>query len=124
MTTPDRVVRSFLECMEARHWPGARALVADDAVIDYTATGERFRGAAFVAMNEAYPEGWTIEIVDVVAAGDRVAAQIRVAQPDGVDWCAGFYTVADGLIRGGTEHWVRERAEPAPAWRAPFTVPG
>jgi ketosteroid isomerase-like protein len=117
-------VRALFERMQARDWSGARAVMADDAVIRYSATGEVFTGDSFMAMNEAYPEGWTIEIVDIAAAGDRVAAQVRVPNGGQIDWLSGFYTVVDGRIAEGHEHWVTERAEPAPAWRAPFTVEG
>ncbi|MDO9175528.1 MAG: nuclear transport factor 2 family protein [Actinomycetota bacterium] len=116
------VVRSFLERMEARDWVGATALMAPDASISYSATGERFTGSSFMAMNEAYPEGWRLEPVDVVAAGERVAVQVRVPNGDQVDWLSGFYTVVDGRIVEGHEHWVTERSEPAPEWRAPYTV--
>ncbi|MEQ1700845.1 MAG: nuclear transport factor 2 family protein [Ilumatobacteraceae bacterium] len=116
------VVRALFERMQARNWAGAREVMAVDAVITYSATGEVFTGASFMAMNEAYPEGWTIEIVDILAAADRVAAQIRVPNSGQIDWLSGFYTVADGRIVEGHEHWVTERAEPTPDWRRPFNV--
>lgn len=119
---PADVVRQLFERMQARDWPGAAALMSPTAVIRYTATGEHFTGANFMAMNEAYPDGWNIEVVDVVASGDRVAAHIRVPNGDQIDWLSGFYTVADGMIVDGTEHWVTEAAEPAPAWRTAFTT--
>lgn len=118
------VVRALFERMQARDWAGAREVMADDARVTYSATGEVFTGAAFMAMNEAYPEGWTIEIIDILAAGHRVAAQICVPNGGQIDWLSGFYTVADGRIVEGHEHWVTERAEPAPDWRAPFTTAG
>ena len=121
---PADVVRALFERMQARDWMGARATMADHAVIRYSATGEVFTGAVFMAMNEAYPEGWTIEIVDIAAAGDRVAAQVRVPNGGQIDWLSGFYTVADGRIVDGHEHWVTEHAEPAPEWRKPFTAAG
>ena len=118
---PADVVHALFERMQARDWVGARAMMAHHAVIRYSATGETFDGASFMAMNEAYPEGWTIEIVDIAAAGDRVAAQIRVPNGGQIDWLSGFYTVVDGQIVEGHEHWVTERAEAPPEWRAPFT---
>lgn len=65
-------------------------------------------------MNRAYPEGWSIEIVETVAEGSRVAAQVSVHQGDDTFWCAGFYEIADGVIESGVEHWVTERSEPPP----------
>ena len=118
------VITALFERMQARDWVGARQVMADDARITYSATGEVFTGAVFMAMNEAYPEGWTIEIVDIAAAGDRVAAQVRVPNGGQIDWLSGFYTVAGGRIVEGHEHWVTEHAEPAPEWRKPFTAAG
>lgn len=51
------VVRTLFERMQARDWAGAREVMATDATIRYSATGEVFTGASFMAMNEAYPEG-------------------------------------------------------------------
>lgn len=116
------VVRALFERMQARDWAGAREVMATDATIRYSATGEAFAGAGFMAMNEAYPEGWTIEVVDILATGDRVAAQVRVPNGGQIDWLSGFYTVRNGVIVEGHEHWVTEHAEPAPDWRAPFTT--
>lgn len=123
MHTAD-VVRALFERMQARDWAGAREVMAVDAVITYSATGEVFSGTSFMAMNEAYPEGWTIEVVDIVATGDRVAAQVRVPNGGQIDWVSGFYTVADGMIVDGSEHWVTDGREPAPDWRRPYTVDG
>ena len=118
--TPDEVVRGFFERMQARDWDGAGALLSDDIVIDFTETGERFEGGGFLAMNRAYPEGWTIEVVEVLAVGSRVAAQVRVSQPPETFGCAGFYSVAGGEILAGVEHWVTERSGAPPDWRAEF----
>jgi hypothetical protein len=117
------VVRSFFERMQARDWDGAEELLFSAAVIEFSATGERFRGEDFVAMNAAYPEGWSIEVVDTLTDGDRVAAQVRVTQGDDVFWCAGFYRVGDGQIDAGVEHWVSEGSESPPEWRRRFTIP-
>lgn len=119
---PDEVVRQLFERMQAREWAAASAVVSPDATVRYSATGEVFSGASFMAMNEAYPEGWTIEVIDIVGSGPRVAAQVRVPHGDQIDWLSGFYTVVGGVIVEGVEHWVTEHSEPAPVWRAPFTI--
>lgn len=119
-TSAAGVVRSFFEAMEARDWTRARTLVADDAAIDWTETAERFVGQRFVDVNEAYPEGWTIDVVEVLDSGHRAAAQVRVTLDDETFWCAGFYTVRDGRIAGGTEHWVTAGSQEPPEWRLGF----
>lgn len=119
--TPDDVVSEFFVRIEARDWTGAAELLAPDVHVEFTATGERFDGPNYLAMNEAYPEGWTITVHETLSSGDRVAAQISVDQDGQRFWCAGFYTVGDGLIATGIEHWVTEGADPAPEWRARYT---
>lgn len=120
MGEPAKVVRSFFESMEARDWAAAERMLSPELRIDYTETGEHFSGGDFLAMNRAYPEGWRIEVVEVIAEGERVAAQIRVPHDGSVFWCAGFYTVEGGQITSGTEHWVTERSAVPPEWRKPF----
>lgn len=107
--------------MEARQWDDAGALLAADVHIEFTETGEVFDGSAFLAMNRAYPEGWSIEVVETIGDGTRVAAQVRVRHGDDTFWCAGFYDVIDGRIRSGVEHWVTERSEQPPAWRRQYS---
>ncbi len=60
-------------------------------------------------------------MVETIPAGDRVAAQVRVAHDGHVYWCAGFYTVTAGTISDWIEHWVTEGADTPPAWRSAFT---
>ena len=118
-----QVVREFFERMEARDWDAAGERLAPDVRIDFTETGERFEGPGFLAMNRAYPEGWTIDVVEVLAGeGGRVAAQVRVDQGETTFWCAGFYTVANDRIAEGVEHWVTAGSEEPPEWREPFRV--
>lgn len=114
------MVRSFFELMEARDWDGAGALLAPDLHIEFTETGERFDGPNFLAMNRAYPEGWSITVVETIAAGDRVAAQVRVGLGDTTFWCAGFYLVDGPVIASGVEHWVTQGSAPPPEWRRPY----
>lgn len=122
MSDAAETVRRFFERMEARDWDGAGALLAPAVHIEFTETGERFDGPAFLAMNRAYPDGWTIEVVEVLTSGDRVAAQVRVDHGDDTFWCAGFYTVSGGVIVDGVEHWVTAGSVEPPAWRRPFTT--
>ena len=119
---PAAVVRRFFESMEARDWDAAGACLSPELVIDFTETGERFVGGNFLAMNRAYPDGWVIRVVEVLSVAARVAAQVEVTLEDDVFWCAGFYTVSDGLISQGVEHWVTAGSEQPPEWRQPFTA--
>jgi len=116
------VVRQFYERMQARDWTAAAELLSPTVEIRFTSTGERFVGPSFLAMNRAFPEGWTIDVHEVLCVGDRVATQVQVDQDGATFWCAGFYTVSEGRIVDGVEHWVTEHGELPPPWRQPFTT--
>lgn len=121
MSGPGDLVLSFWERMEARDWDGARAALADGYTCDYPASGERFGSAdAFVAMNRAYPEGWSITVDEIVESGARVVARMRVAQAGQLFHCLSFADVEGGRIARSTDFWLDDRGEPAPDWRAPY----
>lgn len=115
------VVRALWLSMEARDWAAAGRLLAEDAEIYWPHTSETIHGREnYIALNREYPEGWEIELLSVLAAGDRAAVEARVPhQTLGVSFVAGFYRVRDGLISGGVEYWVDEGSQTAPAWRRP-----
>lgn len=117
------VVREFFDRMQAREWRLAEQLLHPEIHIAYTATGETFDGPAFLSMNEAYPEGWNLTVIEILASGSRVASQVLLEMGEDRDWCLGFYTVVDGLITDGVEHWVTEGATPAPEWRSQYSTP-
>jgi hypothetical protein len=116
------VVRSFFEAMENRDWAAVEGLVAGELSVWWPVTLERFEGRAFVDMNRAYPEGWSITVGELVEDGGRVAARVRVDQEGDTYWCFGFYTVGDGVITDAIEGWLVGGSEEAPAWRAPFRL--
>jgi hypothetical protein len=118
------VVRALFDAMQARDWAKARSLVADDAIVVWPVSGERFAGAGWIAMNEAYPEGWTLHVVEVVGdddgTGDRAAARVAVEQGGETFWCAGFYVTDGRTVTGATEIWATQSSEAPPDWRRPF----
>lgn len=124
MNEPIRAVQEFFDRMQSRDWTGARELVAPTATIRFTHTGELFEGEGFVAMNEAYPEGWSIHVEDILGQGNRVAAHVRVDHGDDLHWCAGFYQVEGGRIVSGVEHWVTADSATPPRWRSTFRSTG
>ena len=119
------VVRALWERMEAHDWDGARATLADDFVCDYPASHERFpSGDAFIAMNRAYPEGWSIDgRRDRRVDGSRVAARVRVSLGDDMFHCLSFAEVDDGRIARSLDFWLDDGGDPAPDWRAPLPLP-
>jgi ketosteroid isomerase-like protein len=119
--TPAEVVRQVWERIEARDWAGFAALLAEDVRLEYPHTGERFHGRKnLVAINAEYPEGWSIHVLRILAAGDTVVSEVSVPL-DGVDSRAvTFWTVRDGLVTEALEYWTTAGGDDAPEWRRPY----
>lgn len=75
---PAAVVRAFHEAMQARDWEAAATWLAPAITVWWPATAERFNGERFLAMQRAYPEGWRIEVVELMADGTQAAGRIAV----------------------------------------------
>jgi ketosteroid isomerase-like protein len=116
------VVWGLWERIQARDWPGLRALLAPEIVLEWPATGERFEGPdAVVAVNKDYPEGWSIDVVRVVPGpdGQTVVSEVEVPHADaGTFAVASFWQVRNGRVTAGREYWVQCGAEQPPSWRA------
>ena len=121
---PAEVVRTFWARMQARDWAGLGALLAEDVLVEWPASGERFRGRAnVVAVNAEYPEGWSIRDLRVVGAGDTAVSEVAVPQGGVEHRVASFWTVRDGLVVAAVEYWTAVGRDEAPAWRAPYRLP-
>jgi ketosteroid isomerase-like protein len=123
MTALD-IVHSLWDRFEARDWTSARRLLADDAVMTWVATAERFHGGdAVIAVNTAYPEGWSIHVLEVVALADgRILSLVRVEQPPACFFATSLFRIDGRLIREIEEYWAT--AEAPPAWRRAGNLPG
>lgn len=111
------LVRALWACFEARDWAAARALLADDATMHWVASDEFLDDAdAIIRVNAIYPEGWRIQVGEVVGLNDgRVLSVIEVFQ-DGKRFIAhSLWTFAAGRIAACRETWAT--AEAPPAWR-------
>jgi hypothetical protein len=118
---PAKLVRRLLELFEARAWSEAAKLLAEGFEAWWPHTGERFVGRdAFVGMNRAYPEGWHIRVLQVLAQGNRVATSIRVDHGNHTFYAASFFDILNDRISRAEEYWVEAGAERPPAWRARF----
>jgi hypothetical protein len=125
MVEPDRAaaVREFWRSIEARDWDAARRLLADDCVVEWPHSRERFDGGDdFIEMNRAYPEGWRITLLRVVGQDDTVVSEIRVDQDEAVYFAASFFEFGPGgrVVRL-REHWVTSPYEEPAAWRSPWS---
>lgn len=111
--------------MQARDWSGVAALLAPDAVVDWPVSAERLPDRnAYVAVNAAYPEGWTVHEPRVIAQGSTVVSEVRVDHEEvGTHVAVSFWTVENGLITSGREYWTMPGSDPSPPWRAPHVRP-
>ena len=134
-------VERFVRALESGEGDAYESALADDAVIVYPQSGERFRGRRnlralldeFVAHDGGFRPTlervigddplWTISpaytVVRVEGSGERFAATGRVRYPDGSEW----HLVQLIEVRGGGVSQVTSYfAEPfdAPDWRARY----
>jgi GNAT superfamily N-acetyltransferase len=117
-TTPSlRAVRRLWAGFQERDWAAARAVLHDDLLAVWRASGERFRGAdAFIEANRRYPEGWTIHLLELAHLQDgRVMSMVRVDHPPDSFFATSLFRVDDGLITAIDETFAT--AEQPPAWR-------
>jgi ketosteroid isomerase-like protein len=119
------LVRRLWALFQGRRWSEAQALFASDAVCTWWATGERIVGAdAIIHVNRVYPEGWTIELIEVNALADgRVHSTVRVPLAGGPTvYANSLFTLRDGCIVSLDEYW--STVEAPPAWRDGTGLPG
>jgi hypothetical protein len=122
---PDEVVAELWRRIQARKWDAVGELVAEDFVLDWPSERVRIRGRTnFVDFNRSYPEGWSIEVLRIVAEGNTAVSEVRVPHPTvGPHYALSFFEVEGGRIARGREYWVEERYEPPPPERARWFEP-
>jgi hypothetical protein len=75
----------------------------------------------YVCVNAEYPDGWSIWVLRIVAAGDEVVSEVEVPlETRGVHRVASFWTVRSGRIVAGREYWSELGSDPSPEWRAGY----
>jgi ketosteroid isomerase-like protein len=122
---PSDVVTALWRRIQARDWDGVGELLAEDFVLEWPHDLVRLRGRAnFVEFNRGYPEGWSIELLGVVAAGNTAVSEVRVPHPTvGPYYALSFFEVEGGQIIRGREYWVAESYEQPDAERAQWFEP-
>ena len=111
------VVAELWRRIQERDWDGVGELLAEEFVLEWPHDQVRIRGRNnFVEFNRNYPEGWSIDVLRIVADGTSAVSEVRVPHPTLGPWYAlSFFEVEDGQITRGREYWVAERFEqPAP----------
>jgi ketosteroid isomerase-like protein len=124
------LVATLWRRIEARDWDGVGELLAEDFVCEWPHSRERIRGRQnFVELNRNYPEGWSIEVLRVVADGNRAVSEIRVPHPAlGAHYAASFFEVEAGRLARLREYWVEEGQQKEPPsdraqWVEPLDTP-
>ena len=105
------IVRELWRGIQARDWDGVGALLHEDVVCEWPHSRERIHGAQnWLAVNRDFPEGWSIEVREVVGDGRRAVSYVRVPHPDlGTSHAASFFELDEtGKILRMTELWVDE----------------
>jgi ketosteroid isomerase-like protein len=110
------VVREFWRLMATNDFGSVAAVLAEDLVVEWPQSGERFRGPrAFAQVNSEYPTAgrWAFTVNRVVACGEQVVTQVSVT--DGVQSAEpiSFFTVRAGRIVHLVEYWPEPFAPPA-----------
>jgi ketosteroid isomerase-like protein len=107
------VAAEFWRRIEARDWNGLGELLAEDFTVEWPNARLRIRGREnFVGFNRNYPEGWSIEVLRIVADGNTAVTEVRVPHPEiGPHYALSFLEVEAGRARRAREYWVEERPE-------------
>jgi len=136
-TSSLKLVRRFWALYQARRWNEAKALLSPSAHCLWWATAERFEGdAAIVHVNEVYPEGWTIHLLELnrlesadretpdgsTGPAQRVHSLVRVDQDGRSFYANSFFSINAGRIHTIEEYWADTQSPPA--WRTPEALPG
>jgi ketosteroid isomerase-like protein len=110
---PAEVVEQLWSRIQARDWTGVGELLVEDFVLEWPHDQVRLRGRAdFVEFNRSYPEGWSIEVLRIVAHGNTVVSEVRVPHPTvGPHYALSFIVVDAGRITSCREYWVLEAYE-------------
>ncbi|GAA2131817.1 nuclear transport factor 2 family protein [Streptomyces synnematoformans] len=119
---PSEIIQALWDRMQARDWSGVGELLAADVVVEWPVSGERITGRDnYVGVNAEYPEGWSIRVLRIVAAGEEVVSEVEVPHETmGVHRVASFWTVRSGRVVAAREYWNELGSDPAPEWRAKF----
>jgi len=122
---PSEIVAEFWRRIQSRDWDGVGDLLADDFVLEWPNARVRIRGRTnFVEFNRSYPEGWSIEVLRIVAAGNIAVSEVRVPHPTvGPHYALSFLEVDGGQLVRGREYWVEERYEKPATDRARWFEP-
>ena len=122
---PSELVAQLWARIEARDWDGVGELLAEDFVLEWPHDLVRLRGRDnYVEFNRTYPEGWSIEVLRVVAQGNTAVSEVRVPHATlGPFYALSFFEVDGDRVTSAREYWVPERYEEPAGDRARWFEP-
>jgi hypothetical protein len=121
----DALVEELWRRMQAREWAELAELLAEDFVLQWPHARLQLHGRTnFVEFNRNYPEGWSIEVVRIVADGNTAVSEVRVPHPAvGTFYALSFFESDGERLTRAREYWVEERAEEVAVERAKWFEP-
>ena len=89
---PSDIVDQFWRRIQARDWDAVGELLADEFVLEWPNARVCIRGRTnFVEFNRSYPEGWSIEVLRIVAEGNTaLTGSSRCDDPAAETGCRRF----------------------------------
>ena len=123
--SPGEVVAELWRRIQARDWDAVGDLLTEDFVLEWPHDRVKIRGREnFVGFNRSYPEGWSIEVLRIVAEENVAVSEVRVPHPTvGPYYALSFFEVEGGRLTRGHEYWVEERYEEPTPERARWFEP-
>ena len=110
--------------IQARDWDGVGELLAEKFVLEWPNARIRLRGRMnFVEFNRSYPEGWSIEVLRIVAEGNTAVSEVRVPHPTGGPRLRTVILRSRRRPAGAWPYWVEERYEKPASERARWFEP-
>lgn len=109
------VVREFWRLMATNDFHSVKAVLAQDFMVEWPQSKERFRGAEnFARMNAEYPTTgrWQFRVNRIVASADEVVTQVSVTDGTQSAESVSFFTVVGGKISRLVEYWPEPYAAP------------
>jgi hypothetical protein len=123
---PDGRIRAAIEehwrASEAGDVEAEHAMYAEDAVLDYPQSGERFRGrATIVAQRGGHPADRHFTVLRIVGAGELWVSECVITYDGAPSHSVSVMEFADGHVVHETQYF----GDPfrSPAWRAALAEP-
>lgn len=114
MTDERRVVERFWDLMRGNDFTAVGEVLADDFVLEWPGTNERFVGRdRFATVNTQYPAhgAWTFDVHRTIVGDGEAVTDTTVGDGVVTARAISFFTIVGGRITRLVEHWP-EPSEP------------